>query len=739
MASKKTSSRVRVLGTLGLLTISRAAYAQTPSSAPAPDSAARPPGPAAAPAAPASSVDPTPSSPPPAAPPEPGATATPSSSAPPAPSTPVAAPPPANVAAPSPEASADATVEVRGQKLEEAIPKQLAAYGTRIETIRAEQIQNAGRPDVATSLEILAPGLYMSPKNGPFDYVDISFQGSRTEDVLWLLDGVRLNNRLYGGTTPLDTLPASIVDRVEIMEGPEALFYGTQGVAGAINVLTKPFSDQTDGQVTLGADTLGGRHIDSYVRTAFGQHKFVFYGSGDDSTGYQAFRAQDYQPSGTDRDRRYQVLTLGAKYAFDIRDDLRLSLLYQHTDARLDFAQPFLVAAAYNDRDEHVATAKLEYTPSSALQVLAKGYAHIWNSHYTEYDNVVGTPGSLSVVEDDGYWGFHDFGANVVARVAPTPWLDAFVGYDLQSYEGRDAVLVITQKSESVNAFFAQIRTPESIRNLRLAAGVRYNAPTVAQSATVWTGSGQYDFGPALFVRGMVGTAFRLPTDEELFANDPKDELGNPNLQPESSFNVNASVGGRFGYLGLLKLTWEAIGFFRNVTNLIEASGFDQATDQSVFENVPGTVEVRGATGVLQGALADSWSASASYTYSSATEAGQQIDKVPQHQAKGWVDWHPATIPVGAAVYLDYVGNFYQTFGPTDREEVSGHFLLDVSGRVFLDGERRHRVSLALTNVLGSVYAASYGKGVRDADGSDYTYWNLGQPRTLAFRYQYRF
>ena len=47
-------------------------------------------------------------------------------------------------------------------------------------------------------------------------------------DVLWLVDGIRINNRLYGGTTPLDTLPASMVERIEVLNGGQALFYGTR-------------------------------------------------------------------------------------------------------------------------------------------------------------------------------------------------------------------------------------------------------------------------------------------------------------------------------------------------------------------------------------------------------------------------------------------------------------------------------------------------------------------------------
>jgi vitamin B12 transporter len=628
---------------------------------------------------------------------------------------------------------------VKGRKLEETLPQGLSQYGVRVDTISAQQIQNAGQADVAQSLEVLAPGLYITPKSGPFDYVNVSLQGSRTEDVLWLLDGVRLNNRLYGGTTPIDTMPAAIVDKLEILEAPQALFYGTQSVAGAVNIVTKAFSDRPDGALSLGVDSNGGRHLDTYFRTSIGKHKLVVYGSADQSTGFQPFRDQDYQPSGTDRRRAYELLTLGAKYAYEIRDDLRLSVLYQHTDARLDFAMPFLAARAYNDRDEDLLTAKIEYAPSSAFQFFGKGYAHVWHSHYTEFDNVVGMPGALSLVDNDDFWGYQDYGANAVAKIAPTHWFDSFVGYDLQSYEGRDAVLVITQKSEVVNAIFAQLRTPEWLAP-KLAAGLRYNVPSFGPNAAVWNVSGRYDFGAFLFVRGTVGTAFRLPTAEELFANDPDDERGDPNLKPETSFNANLSVGGHAGFLGLSELSWEAIGFYRDVTDLISPSGFDKATNQSLFENIPGTVRVRGATAVVEGQIAPAWSGSASYTYSSSVQTGnEQIDSVPRNLAKGWIDWHPLTLPVGAAVYVNYVGDSYQSFGTDDREKITGHFLLDVAARVFLDKDRRHKFNLSLSNALNAKYATALGKGVRDADGSDYTYWYLGAPRTLSAKYTFHF
>src|SRR3979409_705587 len=121
----------------------------------------------------------------------------------------------ATCAQPESTAAIDEEV-VTAKSLEDELPQQLSKYGTRVDTISAARIQNGGYLDVAGALEALGPGLYISPRNGPFDYVPTSLQGSRTADVLWLVDGIRINNRLYAGTTPLDTLPAGMIDRIEV-------------------------------------------------------------------------------------------------------------------------------------------------------------------------------------------------------------------------------------------------------------------------------------------------------------------------------------------------------------------------------------------------------------------------------------------------------------------------------------------------------------------------------------------
>lgn len=624
-------------------------------------------------------------------------------------------------------------------RLEEELPTQLAKQGVRVDVVTAATIKNGQYVDIIQSLQSTVPGLYIAPKNGPFDYARISLQGSRTQDVLWLEDGVRINNRLYGGgTTPLDTLPASMVERIEIVEGPQALFYGTQSVAGAVNIITRDFSSHLDGAVTAGGDTNSSYHLDGYARGAVGPGRLVVYGSADQSKGFRPFPLEDFQPSATQRDRAYSMFGMGGKYQMDLSDQVRLTVSEQHNFGKLDYAQPESVAIAFNNRNEDILTGKLDVTASESLQFFVKGYYHWWRSNFTEFDNDPST-GTLVTIDDHDPWGYVDRGVNAMGRFLPMRGVNLYLGYDFQNYYGSDAVLVIDKHSESTHAVFGEIATtPELIHGLSLAAGVRYNAPSVGQSATVGVVTAKWDITDALYLKAMAGTAFRLPTAEELFANDPNDERGNPNLKPETSKNANVSLGGHVP--GLPALHWEVIGFFRDVKNLIDYDTFDPATNQDVFGNVPGVVRVRGGQVAFDGALTDEISGSASYTYSSSKQdGGMQLSNIPVSLAKATLDYHPTTLPFGLTGSLNYVGDVYNNPAGLGPVNFGDYVVFNASARLFLDEARRQRIDIGLNNVFDKRYATAMGAGFSDATGDAYLVPSLGQPRTFTVRYTFGF
>ncbi|MEI9892226.1 MAG: TonB-dependent receptor [Caulobacteraceae bacterium] len=292
---------------------------------------------------------------------------------------------------------------------------------------------------------------------------------------------------------------------------------------------------------------------------------------------------------------------------------------------------------------------------------------------------------------------------------------------------------------------FGQLRlTPDFVPNLNFAAGFRYNAPSVGQSATIWNVSGKYDLPTGLYLKGEAGTNFRLPTAEELFANDPQDERGNPNLKPERSIGGNLSFGGRFA-LGSHAAHWAVTGFARDVTDLIDLDTFDEDTGQDVFGNVPGTVRVRGGQVEGDAALTDDVRINANYTHSDTTmDGGRQLDRIPKDLFKAGLDWHPASLPVGASLSAAYTGAATRSVGGTSIG-YGNYTVVDGSFRVFVDAARKQQLNFSVRNIFDTRYGLP-GRGCKDTPADEpfdcsipYVYVNLGLPRTFALSYTYNF
>lgn len=658
---------------------------------------------------------------------------------------------PALAAQPGEPSGASEEVVVLGTQLEETLPQELEKLGNKLEVITAEQIEQSGYNDATQALQMLVPGLYAVPKNGPFDYLDNSLLGSRNGDILFLIDGIRISNRLYNGTSPLDTIPAHMIERIEVLQGGQGVFYGTNSVAGVVNIVTKPFSDTTQLGVGAAADTNHGGHGDGYINGTIGTLHGQVYASWDKSSGFQPFRDQDYQPSGTDRNRGYNVRTAGTKFGGELSSGLALTAFYQHTEATLDYAYPYLTAYADNRRIEDLVSAKLDWQISDSFGVFAKAYYHDWVSHYDETDNVLDAntgalTGATEVISDYEFWGYKDRGINVLARLKGSSGFEYLGGLELQRYSGRDEVYTIAPSAESVTALFAQVRNSNGLLpDTDLALGARYSH-SGGHGTTVWNLSGKHQFGPDLYMRATGGSSYRLPDAYQLFGAfiNEFDFKGNPNLKPERSLNADFGIGG-IAAAGAGHFTWEVTGFWRRVSDLIGTAD-DGYTDvdhdghddyDAVYVNTVRRTYVRGAELQVGWKIGD-WNARADYTYANARDGDSdtQIERLPRAHGKLLLAWAPETMPLTANASLNWVGDVYQTVNGT-RYNYGRYTVLDLGGTYRFGALRRHSVTLSLQNAFDREYASRLGGASTDVGGTDYTYWNLGAPRTWQLRYGY--
>ncbi|MDE0002531.1 MAG: TonB-dependent receptor [Rhodospirillaceae bacterium] len=642
-------------------------------------------------------------------------------------------------------------IVVYGTGIEETIPLDLSRYGNRVEVITAEEIRQRGFVDVTQTLQMLVPGLHIRPKNGQFDYFDASLQGSRNAEILWTIDGVRITNRLYNGTSPLDTIPVHMVERIEVLKGGQGIFYGTQSVSGVVNIVTRSFQDDPDGAIGAGLNSNDGYGINAWYRAGSGSHQFVGYASRDQADGYQPWRDEDIQPSATDRNRSYDVNMIGLKYAYDINDNSRLSIQYQYTGNELDFARAFLNYETVNARDEDILTLKYDWQATDNFGLFIKAYSHTWDTEYTRIYNTLddsgAVTGTLRTVNDGSYWGYDDYGLNAMAKLSVGGGLETVFGLDHQNFSGADDVWRIGDLEEQVNAAFAQVRTtPQMMENTTLALGVRLNEPSNSDSSTVWNISGKHDFTDNFYFRANFGTSFRLPDAEALFLNEYYDDdndgvpdggwfaIGNPNLGPEESRNVNLAIGGTAGNLG-----YELIGFTRKIISYIDS--YVPLTIAGVvgesFINSDDQVEVDGFEFIATAGFNESWRARFAYsgTSSELNGDGIQLTGIPETEIKLGVDYGSESLPFGASLSVNVVGDINAR-----RGQVRGDYsVVDFSAFYYVGSEQENQLVFRIENLTDEVYASRVDRGTLDVAGVSYLYDHLGMRRTVHAGYTRRF
>ena len=596
----------------------------------------------------------------------------------------------------------------------------MAQYGSKVEIVTREQIERAGpAADVSRVMQMFIPGLYVAPKNGPFDYGTYSLLGGRNDDTLILLDGVRLNNRLYGGLY-LDTLPANAIERIEVLKGGQSLLFGTQAVSGVINIVTRsPQTREASGEVNLGADTFGGTTGDARVEkifnNGFGDLGLLAYVSRNASEGYQPFRNRDMK-NVSDKKRSYEVTTFGTKAIQSFGDDTRLELFYQYADANLDFARPVDNHKTTNDRVQQIATATFEQTLNERLSYFVKGHINDWDTRYTRINNIEG--GGTRVINHNDYWGFTDWGVQAEGKaVLPGEHVLVF-GSDNQWFKGQDDVLIIDDNKAQAHALYTQLRpTIEALPNWHPSIGVRHEAMSGGDSATVGMLTSLYDLNDNWALRGQYGTAYKLPNAEQLFVNED-DEKGNRNLKPEKSRNAELGVDYK-GSLLARDFSASVTLFKRKITDLI-------TLDDIQWVNGQGQIQMRGFEADAKLQLNEQWSVQADMTRNlTESRAGVTINDIPGFFARSRVGYESADRLWGAGTSVRYIGDIVSS----KKVEYGNYTVVDADAYRYLDNAHQHRVSLLVENLFDRDYVTSRASNVD----------NLGRPFTSEVRYTYRF
>jgi vitamin B12 transporter len=123
-----------------------------------------------------------------------------------------------------------------------------------VTVVGAEELAVAGARSGREILEEV-PGLNLLPTGGRAGVTHAWIRGADPNFTLVLLDGIPLNDPTdrQGGAVNLEELPRGLVERAEVVRGPQTAFYGMSALSGVVQLFT-PRGGPGPVQASLGAE-----------------------------------------------------------------------------------------------------------------------------------------------------------------------------------------------------------------------------------------------------------------------------------------------------------------------------------------------------------------------------------------------------------------------------------------------------------------------------------------------------
>jgi vitamin B12 transporter len=128
----------------------------------------------------------------------------------------------------------------------------IAARVPAVTVLDGQLLRLAGVRDVAEALR-LVPGVAIVRSGGPGAITSLFMRGGESDYVKVLVDGVPVNDP--GGAVDLAWLSLDNVDRIEVVRGPASVLYGSDAVAGVVQIFTRRGSGRlaVDGELAAGS------------------------------------------------------------------------------------------------------------------------------------------------------------------------------------------------------------------------------------------------------------------------------------------------------------------------------------------------------------------------------------------------------------------------------------------------------------------------------------------------------
>lgn len=137
---------------------------------------------------------------------------------------------------------------------ENRIHSTLATNNNRIQVLDRKQIASLPMKSVNELLAYTA-GADLRQRGPNGTQSDISIDGSTFDQVLVLVNGVKMSDPQTGHHIMNLPIPLSSIEQIEILHGPAAMKYGVNALSGAINIVTRvPQQSEVSAQVYTGSN-----------------------------------------------------------------------------------------------------------------------------------------------------------------------------------------------------------------------------------------------------------------------------------------------------------------------------------------------------------------------------------------------------------------------------------------------------------------------------------------------------
>lgn len=415
----------------------------------------------------------------------------------------------------------------------------------KVSVINSRQIELKAAVNMA---DLLKDQVSMNVRQDGVLGTSLNIQGLSGENVKFLMDGVPMIGRM-NGNFDLNQINLNNVDHVEVIEGPMSVIYGSNALAGVVNIITKE-NKSANLSITANAylESVGTYNFDGSVAMKLNRHSFGLAGGRNFFGGYSP-------PSDTGRSivfkPRRQYFADGY-YAISM-DRLKMKIGGDYFNELLqdkgNLQPPFFEKAF----DSYFTTVRYNLRLDMNW--------HLWRSHflnviasYSAYNRIKETflkdLTTLTEVrtqdpeQQDTTFLRTYLGRITIARNDLEKKFNYQLGLDLNDETGSGKRILDNKQEIGDYAAFVSVKW-DPVKTLSIQPGIRFIYNTKYKAPLVYAVSGKWNFTKQLSLRISYSRGFRAPSIKELylFFKDVNHNIsGNPDLKAETSNNVNLNL-----------------------------------------------------------------------------------------------------------------------------------------------------------------------------------------------------